>query len=127
MVLGRNLGIGTVPALVAAHLAQHAYPTGGSAPILQPAKRVSARWYLWHSAGCGRLAAGHGGERAQHLSIDSGLEQAWPNTTKPRHNNAKTELASGVNREYFRTLLESDPCDECSKLKRQGWYRDVPG
>ena len=40
-------------------------------------------------------------------------------------NNAETESASGVNlayREYFRTLLESDPWDELSKLKRQGWY-----
>ena len=39
-------------------------------------------------------------------------------------NNAETESASGVNlayREYFRTLLESDPWDERSKLKRQGW------
>ncbi|XP_078344073.1 uncharacterized protein F54H12.2-like [Oculina patagonica] len=45
-------------------------------------------------------------------------------------NNAETESASGVNlayREYFRTLLESDPWDEKSKLKRQGWYRDVAG
>ena len=45
-------------------------------------------------------------------------------------NNAETESASGVNlayREYFRTLLESDPWDELGKLKRQGWYRDVPG
>ena len=29
--------------------------------------------------------------------------------------------------EYFYTLLESNPWDECSKLKRQGWYRDVAG
>lgn len=45
-------------------------------------------------------------------------------------NNAETESASGVNlayREYFRTLLESDPWDERSRLKRQGWYRDVAG
>ena len=45
-------------------------------------------------------------------------------------NNAETESASGVNlayREYFRTLLESDPWDELGKLKRQGWYRDVAG
>ena len=45
-------------------------------------------------------------------------------------NNAETESASGVNlayREYFRTLLEADPWDEKSKLKRQGWYRDVAG
>ena len=45
-------------------------------------------------------------------------------------NNAETESASGVNpayREYFRTLLESDPWDKLGKLKRQGWYRDVPG
>lgn len=45
-------------------------------------------------------------------------------------NNAETESASGVNlayREYVRTLLESDPWDEKSKLKRQGWYRDVGG
>ena len=38
-------------------------------------------------------------------------------------NNAETESASGVNlayREYFRTLLESDPWDELGKLKRQG-------
>ena len=45
-------------------------------------------------------------------------------------NNAETESLSGVNLaycEYFRTLLESDPWDECSKLKCQGWYRDVAG
>ena len=45
-------------------------------------------------------------------------------------NNAETESASGVNlayRQYFETLLESDPWDELSKLKRQGWYRDVAG
>lgn len=45
-------------------------------------------------------------------------------------NNAETESALGVNlayREYFRTLLESDPWDELGKLKRQGWYRDVAG
>ena len=39
VVLGRNLGSGTVPGLVAAHLAQCADPTGGSVPPLQPAKR----------------------------------------------------------------------------------------
>jgi len=30
-------------------------------------------------------------------------------------------------RQYFETLLESDPWDEMAKLKRQGWYRDVAG
>ena len=45
-------------------------------------------------------------------------------------NNAETESASGVNlayRQYFETLLESDPWDKMAKLKRQGWYRDVAG
>ena len=45
-------------------------------------------------------------------------------------NNAETQLVLGVNlayREYFWTLLESDPCDKRIKLKRQGWYQDVPG
>ena len=45
-------------------------------------------------------------------------------------NNAETESASGVNlayRQYFQTLLESDPWNEMAKLKRQGWYRDVAG
>ena len=45
-------------------------------------------------------------------------------------NNAETESASGINlayREYFCTLLESDPWDKLSKLKCQGWYRDMPG
>ena len=45
-------------------------------------------------------------------------------------NNAETESGSGVNlayRQYFETLLESDPWDEMAKLKRQGWYRDVAG
>lgn len=45
-------------------------------------------------------------------------------------NNAETESALGVNlayREYMRVLLESDPWQEMGKLKRQGWYRDVPG
>lgn len=45
-------------------------------------------------------------------------------------NNAETEAASGINlayREYFKQLLEVDPWQERSTLKRQGWYRDVAG
>ena len=40
-------------------------------------------------------------------------------------NNAETESASGVNlayRQYFETLLESDPWEDMAKLKHQGWY-----
>lgn len=47
-----------------------------------------------------------------------------------RVNNAETEATSGVNlayREYFRQLLEADPWQELSTLKRQGWYRDQAG
>lgn len=47
-----------------------------------------------------------------------------------RVNNAETEAASGINlayREYFRQLLEADPWQERSTLKRQGWYRDDAG
>lgn len=47
-----------------------------------------------------------------------------------RVNNNETESASGINlayREYFKTLLEADPWDEASYLKRQGWYRDAAG
>ena len=47
-----------------------------------------------------------------------------------RVNNNETESTAGVNlayREYFKTLLESDPWDEASRLKRQGWYRDTAG
>ena len=63
VVPGRNLGSGTVPAPVAAHLAQCVDPTGGFAPPLQSPKsrraRVSAGGHLRHGAGCGgRLAAG---------------------------------------------------------------------
>lgn len=46
-------------------------------------------------------------------------------------NNAETEAASGVNlayASYTHTLLvESDPWQEESTLKRQSWYRDVAG
>ena len=64
------MGSGTVPVLVAAHLVQCADLAGGPLPPLRPSKpgraHVSASRYVRHGAGRGgRLAASHGGERAE--------------------------------------------------------------